>query len=213
MATMTPTEGATLHVDLAAIAANWRSLAARHAGQTAGVVKADAYGLGAIRVAPALLDAGCRHFFVAHLGEALAIRPLLPGAMLAVLNGLLPGTEAVYAAHDILPVLSSLDELARWSRHAMQLQRHLPALLHVDTGMNRLGLDPLELARLQAEPALLNGVELRFVMTHLASAEVHEDPLNQVQRERFAEACAGLPSVPRSLANSAGMFLGPEWGI
>src|SRR5580658_2404485 len=101
-----PGTGAVLDVDLSAIVANWRTLCARHpAGPVAGVVKADAYGLGARRVAPALHDAGCRHFFVAHLDEALAIRALLPGSMLAVLNGPQPGDEPDYAEHDIDPVL------------------------------------------------------------------------------------------------------------
>src|SRR6185312_15931671 len=116
---------AELEIDLGAIAANWRDLCARHpAGPVAGVVKADAYGLGAERVTPALYAAGCRHFFVAHLQEALAIRALLPDAMLAVLNGLWPGDAPVYAQHGILPVLGSLPEIAAWTG---------PALLHVDT--------------------------------------------------------------------------------
>src|SRR5580658_7358241 len=99
-----PHVGAILEIDLPAIVANWRTLCTRHPnGAVAGVVKADAYGLGAQHVAPALHAAGCRHFFVALLDEALPIRPLLPGAMLGVLNGLLPGTEPDYISHDLTP--------------------------------------------------------------------------------------------------------------
>ena len=195
-----------LEIDVAAIVANWRALCR---GPTAAVVKADGYGLGAAAIVPALHAAGCRHFFTAHPAEALAIRPLLPGAMLAVLNGLWPGLEAEFAANDLTPVLGGLDEIDRWTAHARAAGRTLPAILHVDTGMNRLGLAPLEVDALAANPGRLDGLELRYVMTHLVSAECPDDPLNEQQRRRFAAACARLPPAPRSLANSSGLFLGP----
>jgi len=144
--------GAILEVDVDAVAGNWRTLCGRHpAGAVGAVVKADAYGLGARLVAPRLYREGCRHFFVAKLDEALAIRPresgdLVPGAMLAVLGGLPAGTEAEFAAAAITPVLGSLAEVAAWAEQARKLGRRLPALLHVDTGMSRLGLDGRELA-------------------------------------------------------------------
>lgn len=207
-----PGVGAVLVVDTGAIIANWNLLRARHpGGAVAGVVKANAYGLGAAIVAPALHGAGCRHFFTAHLAEALAIRALVPGAMLAVLNGLPPDAASVFAAHDITPVLGSLSEIAAWSAAARRLGRKLPALLHIDTGMARLGLDAAELARLAGAPELLAGIDLRFVMTHLVASERPEDPLNALQRARFAAACAMLPAAPRSLANSSGIFLGAEF--
>ncbi len=205
--------GAVLEVDLAAIVANWRSLCARHrSGPVAGVVKADGYGLGARSVAPALYAAGCRHFFVALLDEALAIRDLVPDAMLAVLGGLIPGSEADCIAHDVVPVLGSLGEIDAWTAAARWSGRALPAMLHIDTGMSRLGLDTRELATLQQDNARLGGVDLRYAMTHLVASEVAADPLNRLQRERFAAACAGLPPAPRSFANSSGIFLGDGWG-
>jgi alanine racemase len=204
-----PAAGAVLEVDLGAIAANWRTLRTRHrSGPVAGVVKADAYGLGAGHVVPALFAAGCRHFFVAHLHEALAIRGLAPGAMLAVLNGLLPGDEALFAEADVLPVLGSVDEIGRWAAQARRLGRELPALLHVDTGMNRLGLDAPGLDALAAGPGRLAGIAVRYVMTHLVSAECASDGENAAQAARFARACARLPAAPRSFANSSGIFLG-----
>jgi alanine racemase len=208
---MTATESAVLEIDLAAIVANWRKLRALHSGDVAAVVKADAYGLGAARVAPALYAAGCRHFLVAHLNEALAVRTLVPGSMLAVLNGLPAGAEGEFAAHGIDPVLGSLDEIARWSACARRLGRTLPALLHIDTGMNRLGLDAHQLATLRQNHALLEGISLRYILTHLVSSELANDPLNAAQLQRFRAACAGLPPVPRSLANSSGIFLGDAW--
>jgi alanine racemase len=199
---------ATLEIDLGAIAANWRWLNATHPGATAGVVKADAYGLGAALVAPALLAAGCRHFFVAHLTEALAIRHLLPGAMLAVLHGISPGQAGEFSAHGITPVLGSLPEIAAWRAEAQRLNRPLPALLHADTGMSRLGLAAPDLAALHEDPTLLSGLRLEFLMTHLVSAEIPDDPVNQAQAARFHAIRAGFPGVPASLANSSGMFLG-----
>lgn len=204
--------GAILEVDLGAIVANWRTLCARHpTGAVAGVVKADAYGLGAEFIVPALHAAGCRHFFVAHLHEALAIRGLAPGCLLAVLNGLMPGAEADYAAAGLTPVLGSLAEVAAWSAQARLNGRKLPAMLHVDTGMSRLGLDAAGVAALQDDPSPLDGIALTYVMTHLVSSELPDDPMNALQLTRFAAACAVLPSAPRSLANSSGIFLGAAW--
>ncbi len=203
---MTPAE---LHIDLGAIAANWRMLG--RFGPVAAVVKADAYGLGASQVAARLFAEGCRHFFVAHPAEALAIRDQVPGAMLAVLNGLWPEAADALVRHDIAPVLGSLAEVDAWTRQARLAGRPLPALLHVDTGMNRLGLDAGELAALADDPARLAGIDLRYVMTHLVSAEYPGDPANDRQRRRFAAACDRLPAAPRSLANSSGLFLGPDY--
>ena len=209
---MTPgTETAVLEVDLGAVVANWRDLRARAGGDTAAVLKADGYGLGAARVAPALHAAGCRHFFVAHLDEALAIRALVPGAMLAVLNGLWPGSEHAYINHDLRPVLGSLGEIEQWSTAAQHLRRTLPALLHIDTGMNRLGLPPGEVEVLAVEEERLDGIAVDYAMTHLVSAECPDDPVNEEQRTRFAAACGRLWPMPRSIANSSGIFLGPAF--
>jgi alanine racemase len=199
-------ETAVLEVDLGAIVTNWRTLSSRHpSGPVAGVIKADAYGLGARQVAAALHQAGCRHFFVAYLNEALAVRDVIPDAMLAVLSGLVPGSEPAYIEHQITPVLGSLDEIARW-------QSGREAILHIDTGMARLGLDARELTALARDHSLLDGLTLRYVMTHLVSAEEPNDPINQLQRQRFAAARASLPPVPASFANSSGIFLGAAFG-
>jgi len=212
-ATQEPLAAAILEVDLDAIVANWRLLCSLHpSGPVAGVVKADAYGLGAGAVAPALYAAGCRHFFVAVLDEALAIRSLVPDAMLAVLSGLIPGSESDYLHHDIIPALGSLAEIAAWTSAARAAGRALPAIVHIDTGMSRLGLGAGELAVLQQDHARLGGIALRYIMTHLVSSEVTGDAQNEHQRQRFAAACAGLPAAPRSFANSSGIFLGGGWG-
>ncbi|MDR3532585.1 MAG: alanine racemase [Rhodopila sp.] len=197
------TAQAVLEVDLGAITANWQALRIRHpSGSVAGVIKGDGYGLGARQVAAALHAAGCRHFFVAYLDEALAVRDAVPSAMLAVLGGLIPGTEDAYVAHDLTPVLGSLDEIARWRGRGRE------AILHVDTGMSRLGLDARELAVLAHDRARLDGLAIRYVMSHLVASEMPDDPLNQIQPQRFAAARAMLPPAQGSLANSSGIFLG-----
>jgi alanine racemase len=190
-------EQAVLEIDLRAVVANWRALCARHpSGPVAGVVKADGYGLGAREVAAALHRAGCRHFFVAYLNEALAIRDVVPGAMLCVLSGLIQGTEDECVAYDLTPVLGSLDEIARWRGRGRE------AILQVDTGMSRLGLSPAEVAVLSEDRRWLEGLTICFVMSHLVSSEQPDDPINALQRQRFDAARAMLPPVPCSLANS-----------
>lgn len=211
-------EGATpatsrLAIDLDAIAANWRLLRHQHRGDVAGVLKADGYGLGASRIAPRLLAEGCRHFFTAHPGEARALRPLVGDAMLGVLNGLEPGEAGAYAEHGLLPALGTLREIEEWAAAARCSGRALPALLHVDTGMNRLGLDGPAFDALLRRPSLLDGVALRYAMTHLCAADTPGSPVNAAQRLAFAHACERLDAalgrrVARSVANSSGLFLG-----
>jgi alanine racemase len=203
--------GAVLEIDLQAIANNWRALGGRLTGGAvcAGVVKADAYGLGMSEVAPALASAGCRLFFVAHIEEGIALRALLPAAEIAVLNGLLPGTSGDFAEHRLMPVLNDLGQIASWKQQAAEGRRR--AILHVDTGMARLGLPPDELAALAAAPDLLAGIELKAVMSHLACPEEPEHWLNAQQLARFRAALAVLPQAPASLAASSGIFLGPDY--
>jgi alanine racemase len=203
--------GARLEIDLGAIRANWRSLARRARAGCAAVVKADAYGLGAAAVAPALYAEGARAFFVAQLDEALAIRPLLPEAELFVLNGLPPGAEADCAAVGVVPVLNSLAQVDAWTALARRSGGALPAAVQVDSGMSRLGLPGRDVAALADDPARLDGVALRLVMSHLACAERQDHPMNRAQLAAFEAARRRLPSAPASLANSSGIFLGPEF--
>lgn len=205
------TETAILTVDLDAIAANWRLLRDRHGADTAGVLKANGYGLGAVPIARRLAREGCRHFFVAHLAEAIAVVTAVPGAMVAVLNGVLPGEARAYAAHGVVPVLNDPEQLAIWAAEATRRGARLPAILHIDTGMNRLGLSPAELAVLAADPSRLAPLDMRYVMTHLVTAEKPDDPTNARQRDSFAAARARLPRMSFSFANSSGLFLGADY--
>lgn len=201
--------GATLHIDLEALADNYRIICAQVAPTpVAAVVKADGYGIGAIPVARTLAAAGCRHFFVAHLGEAAALKPALnPNLSLYILNGLLPGAESPCAALGAIPVLNSLDQIARWSATAQSLARTLPAVLQLDSGMSRLGLAVEELKALLARPTLLQGIDLKLIMSHLACADDAGDPFNQQQAAAFEAVARHFPDIPRSLDNSGGSFL------
>ena len=208
-----PETGALLTIDLGAVCDNWRSLKARVGGaDCAAVVKADAYGLGAAQVGPALADAGCGHFFVAHLAEGLALRPLLPtGATVFVLHGAPPGAEADCAAAGLVPVLNSAQQVQAWRTLAARRGRRLPAVVQVDSGMSRLGLSGAELDQLAADADSFAGIEVRCVMSHLACADEPDHPANAMQRERFIAARRRLPAAPASFANSSGIFLGPGY--
>ncbi|MBB5703198.1 alanine racemase [Ochrobactrum daejeonense] len=201
--------GGVLTIDLAALRHNYTAVARRIAPtRAAAVVKADAYGLGANRVAPAFYEAGCRDFFVAHLGEAIVLKPALkPDATLYVLNGLQPGTEAACARESIVPVLNSLEQVENWAALAAANGKKLPALLQVDTGMSRLGLSVQELDQLADNLSLLDGIDVRFIMSHLASGDEPENPANARQLAAMRAALARLPKLPVAFANSGGSFL------
>lgn len=205
--------GTVLTIDLAALAANYRLLRDRAAPAVcSAVVKADGYGLGAATVAPVFYGEGCRHFFVAHLDEALELKQALrPDVAIYILNGLPPGAEAECAAAGLIPVLNGMEQVARWAAEARRLRRPLPAVLQVDSGMSRLGLPAADVARIAGEPQLLDGIRLLYVMSHLACADQPDHPLNARQLEAFRAARAAFPGVPASLANSAGIFLGPDY--
>ncbi|WCT73477.1 alanine racemase [Sphingomonas naphthae] len=201
--------GARLTIDLDALVANYRILAAQVApARVAAVVKADAYGLGAAIVAPALWRAGARDFFVAHLGEAALLAPVLPPpSRLHILNGLMPGAEAACVALGAIPVLNSLDQVEGWARAARRIGRSLPAVMQIDSGMSRLGLPPADAETLAADPARLAGIDVTLVMSHLACGDEPASPANAAQGAAFARLAALFPGVPRSLANSGGAFL------
>lgn len=209
---MTSGDQAILHIDLDALVANWRRLSSMASqAECAAVVKADAYGTGAAEVGKALQKAGCRRFFVAHSEEALALRQALSDATIHILHGPTAGGEAELAAARLTPVLSTPGQIAAWSQLAKKLNRRLPAALHVDTGMNRLGLSEAEAYAVATDPTLLDGIDLAFVMSHLACSDEPDHPLNRRQAEAFAALRQRFPNLKGSLANSAGIFLGPEY--
>lgn len=209
MAELPPDATGVITIDLDALQGNWRTLAALVApAECAAVVKADAYGLGAAEVIPALALAGCRTFFVATPEEGRAARLLAPEARLFALDGLFPGAAPLLLAADVAPVLSSLEEVEEWAREASRRGRPAPAALQIDSGLNRLGLSANDVKTLVSRPGLLAALDLRLVMSHLACADDPADPHNARQRTAFNRRRAPLPSVPASLAASDGLMLG-----
>ena len=192
-----------LTIDAAALTHNYRTLA-KIAGvaECGAVVKANGYGLGIETVVPLLARAGCHTFFVAHLSEAQRARKAHPLAHIYVLNGMPPGTEGLYAADKLRPVLGTIDELTRWRTLGA------PAALHVDTGMNRLGLS-IEEAKSIVSTDLLAGSGVELLMSHMVSSEIADDPLNPAQISRFERVAGWFQGkIPRlSLANSSAHFL------
>ena len=211
---------AILTIDLGALAANYRLLRERAKGaECAAVVKSDAYGLGLEPVARTLAAAGCRQFFVAQLGEGMALRRILGdageggggGAAIYVLNGFEAGTEAAFAEAALIPVLNALGEIDAWAAVAGKAGSVRAGVINIDTGMARLGLTEADIDALAADPARLAGIDITFVMSHLACAYDRDNPLNRTQRDSFDAARARLPPAKASLANSSAIFLGREY--
>jgi alanine racemase len=197
-----------LTVDLDAICANWRKLEKTAVpAECAAVIKADAYGCGLEPVAHALANAGCKTFFVATLDEARAARAIAPSAAVYVLNGFIQNTGDAYAKIDAKPVIGDLNELAEWDVFCRRSGWAGGVAIHVDTGINRLGLTIAEaqglIPRINAGD---HGIEL--VMSHLACAESLHHPLNARQLATFREIASVFSGVPASLSNSSGIFLG-----
>jgi len=215
----TMTAGPTrLEIDLAAIVANWRRVAAETPhGRAAAVVKADGYGCGAAPVGKALYRAGARLFFTAHLSEALALRQALPqpDVEIGVFNGLLPGEAESYRADRILPVLNDLGQIETWADFCRRHGTTLPACIQIDTGMRRLGLPPYEVETLRDKTSRLAGIEFRYLLSHMAAGDDPAHGLNAVQRDAFAAACTALPkpSGGAMLAASSGAFLGADYAF
>jgi alanine racemase len=195
---------ATLTIDLDAIAANWRALTAIAQVETAAVVKADAYGLDAARVAKHLATQGARQFFVAVAEEGVALRRALgSGPVISVFSGHMAGDADIIAGANLIPMINSLDQMLR---HVEALPGH-PFGLQLDTGMNRLGMEPAEWSALR-DIALAQNPTL--IMSHLACADEPNHPMNAVQRRAFEDMTQGL-DVPRSLSATGGILLGPEY--
>lgn len=211
--------GALLTVDLAAITENWRILkraVTDPACEVGAVVKADAYGLGAEPVAKALRAAGCKTFFVAHLDEGLTVRGALgAGPRIVVMHGPNKGTERDFAAFALVPVLNSPAQIERWRAFAQSSDVLMESIVHIDTGMSRLGLTAPEFEHLMGDPDGFVGLHPLALMSHLACAEETDNPMNAAQRRKFDSALATFrgkfPDAKGSFTNSSGIFLGAPY--
>jgi alanine racemase len=201
--TREPRRLARLTVDHAAIAENWRFFKKQApSAAVSAVVKADAYGLGSIGASRALAQAGARVFFTATSAEAALVRRALgEGPQIFVLNGPTGDDLPLFAAAKLTPILNSMAQIKLWNARG-------PAGLHIDTGMNRLGIGPEELTD---SVRALKDVSLALVMSHLACASDVKHEMNAVQLERFVDAATLFPKAPRSLASTGGVLLGADY--
>jgi alanine racemase len=207
-------ETATLSVRLGAVVDNYRTCARLAETRIAGVVKADAYGLGVEPVARALANAGCDSFFVARIEEGVRLRPIVPGARIFVLDGASSDSAEALIANRLTPALNSLDEIAAWSAAKRSRHTNLDAAIHIDTGMNRLGLPAHETTVLASEAReRLRDLNLVLVMSHLACSDDPSAKMNAQQLARFRAALAMLPPAPASLAASGGVMLGRDYAF
>ncbi len=193
-----------LTIDLGAICANWRALAAMNAGETAAVVKANAYGLGSAKVAKALADEGVRTFFVAQAEEGAIVREALgAGPTICVFGGHMEGDAPLLRDANLAPMINSIDQMLR---HVEALPGH-PFGVQLDSGMNRLGMEPVEWSALR-DIALSQKPVL--VMSHLACADEPGHGMNEFQLQTFRQMTDGI-EAPRSLSATGGTLLGPDY--
>ena len=200
--------GGILTIDLAAIAENYRALMRKALpAECSAVVKADGYGCGLEQVTATLAAAGCKTFFVAQLDEARAVRALAPSAAIYVLDGFPTGTGPALAGINAQPVINSAVELAEWDQFVAGSGWRGGIALHVDTGMNRLGLSFDEAAAIA--PRIHAGNHgIKLLMSHFACSDEPANPLNTEQIQLFREIRTRYRGIPASLANSSGIFLG-----
>lgn len=203
--------GLRLTVDLGALVENWQDMARRSGrARTGAVVKADAYGLGIEEVGETLYIAGARDFFVATAEEGATLRSYAPEARIFVLCGIWPGMQRTFFDNDLVPVISSEEQLAFWMAILADYGEY-PCALQVDTGFNRLGLtveDALALADDVSRPASFSPV---LVMSHLACGDDPKSEMNRQQLESFRQVSAAFEGIESSLSASAGIFLGPKY--
>jgi alanine racemase len=203
---------ASLSIDLDALAQNYHTLTKVAGGaEVAPVIKADAYGLGAVAVSRRLWAEGARRFFVARISEGEALRQGLGTnrpATIYVLDGAMPGSAPRLAASRLTPVLNSAAQVSEWAGLGRAQAQPLSAAIQIDTGMNRMGLRIDEAAALTQSMDAFKGLDIDLVMSHLACASEPSHPANAIQAQQFKEARALFPEAQASLANSGGIFLG-----
>lgn len=204
-----------LVIDLQATVQNYDRLSGLAPQAKCGaVLKADGYGLGAVPIALRLYEKGCRQFFVAYLDEGVHLRQSfiqngLDGDIF-VLNGLLPGLESNFSDYNLLPVLTDMDQIQRWSAHCKASGAKLPAALHIDTGMARTGL-PYKDIQEMTQSRILESIDLQLILSQMVYSHLENPVYSAFQRQRFDAALRHLPKVPASLAKSGAIFLGEDY--
>lgn len=209
--------GAILTINLKAIIKNWKTLSKKLDKKTlcAAAIKTNAYGLGARKVASALVSAGCKNYFVAYPFEGKELREVVGNQQIFVLNGIVKNMENFYVQNDLIPVINSLEQLKIYSHYAKKSNKKLKIAVHFDTGMVRLGIPTYELLELLENNDVFSSLEPVLVMSHLSCADDKKHPKNAQQLELFKKIKEAFkkkfPNIKASLANSAGIYLGKEY--
>lgn len=199
-----------LTINLKAIQENYRLLQNKvgSACKVSAVIKANAYGLGAQEVGQCLIAAGCQTFFVSGVTEAVHLREISDDIRIIVLNGYFASTAQEYITHNLIPSLGTINEIKTFGRLAQKHGRKLPAVLHFNTRMNRLGLGQSEQQDLFNDPDLLKPLDIALIMSHLACADEPDHEINAIQNDLFSNIVRKFPNTPAALSNSSGIFLG-----
>ncbi len=208
--------GAAITIDLDSIASNWKKISSIIGGKiTAATVKSNAYGLGIDKVATKLYNTGCKNFFVANAHEALSFNIPNFNGQIYVLGGPVNSSVAdKLAQKNCISVINHKNDLNIWSSAAKRINKNLPTAIHIDTGMNRLGFNLEEILEV-ANLGYFSNLNVKLIMSHLSCADEKQSENNLVQSKRFENICDALSKIginaKRSLANSAGIFLGKEY--
>ena len=211
MPSLSPTSPAILQISVSGIIENYRTIRKLTRADVAPVLKADAYGLGAAQVFNALRKEGAERFFAATPDEGAQLRALDDTAAIFILGGFYKGADDAYLSGSLAPVLNSLEEIGRWNALCKKSGRKLPAAIHFDTGMNRLGLGKDETLTLIADSSLTANLDLQLILSHFACSDEKDHYMNAHQAAIFAKIAAHFPDVPKSLCNSSGIFHDPSW--
>lgn len=201
-----------LEIDLDQISKNYGTLKAlAPTAECAAVVKCNAYGLGLGVVSQRLAQDGCRHFFVAHIDEGITLRQILPQATIYVLSGCPMGMEDDFVAHNLIPSVNDKLSLAQWTSWSHLRQKKPPIILHVDTGMNRIGFDRTDFLQLMEHKDNLSSLDVKLIASHLACSPDPTHSQNGSQRELFEALANTFPNTPKTLADTAGIYLGEAY--
>ena len=201
-----------LKISLKDITYNWKLINKASNGKAAAVIKANAYGLGMLEIVKALLNVGCSYFYVANINEAIKLRKKYNSTKIsiAIFEGYLEGNQKLYDEYNLIPIINGLDQLIRLNKFAVE-EAFPRAVLNIDTGMNRLGLNQEEKIFLIKNKDILKNIKLDFIMSHLANALEHEGKKNLIQLDKIKNFSTYFPDIKLSLANSGGIKLGSNF--
>ena len=204
-----------LNISLDIIKSNWRNLNNASNGKAAAVIKANSYGLGMLQIAKSLIDAGCRYFYVANTEEAIILRKENPSKeiSIAIFEGFFEGTELIYKNNNLIPVINNLIQLKRLKKYNNLNKKNDPikAILNIDTGMNRLGLEYSEVDFLYTNRSILENIKWDFIMSHLTNSSDPENNSNVEQLKKIKLFSKLIPNTKLSLANTGGILLGKNY--